>query len=1001
MGPDHLDRRPRGAARRPARHPAHQLQDARLPAAAAGGPRRCGPATSPTRCATWCSTSSTPTTAPRAPTWPCCCAASAPRSAWPATDAPLGRRSPVATSATLGHRRRRRWPQLRTSPPRSSASTSTTPIIGETRQTVEEACRTTNYRLPIPDASDGRRPRRPRRRGRAPSVADRGPGPESADHFELGERLLAHPLTRAVLTAVGDRSRSWPDAVRRSWRSARLGTCRSDRRRSAVERRWPSSSAAVGRARRQGERERPLFSVEVQLWIREVSRLLRTVSTVTVVPLARLRRGDRRGRRAAVPGSELPAVYCRRCGMSGWMASAIGDLRRARHQPQHDLLRCSDPIAAGPGLMRAHPDDADGAGTRPGDRSFVDEPDDDTVARARHSREDDARAQPCPACGDRDAIRFLGLAVASARLGRRSPPLFGSRHVDDDERKLLAFTDSVQDASHRAAFFAGRTHRFNLRSLMAGIIQRGRAQVSARRPGRRAARRGRRRPRPLRAACRPTCSATPLVSHHLDRPPRRGAQLARHRLRLRGRSRVRAAVTGRVAPSSCRALPLGGAARRLDEFCGLVAEEIRRVTGELAGSAPLAWHLRRPAGTDAAPGRTGPRCSTRSSTAAAPVVHLGWPTRRPAAVHPDQSRPSFYTTAPLGRSRLADRPAGSTPTWLVNWATRTLGIDPAEAVDLNLWTADLARPRVRRRRHRRSGAPHDVRARSNAVRRRDVRGEDGPADGVGHARSAATATPSRRRRRRLAMVCRVCATGASAGSRRLPRPTASILPPALPHREPPDGSSPANTPACSSDDRPGRPRARVQGRTAPDAPNVADRHPDARDGHRHRRPVGGHAHLDPAQPGLLHPAGRSRRPGHRQRLVTTFVRTDTHGLYYLAEPEAMISGEIRPPDCYLDADETLPAPVPRLRRRPCRRRDDRRPHPAPPDRAADEDRHGRGRLPPRRRRRRRCSIPATSSGSSACSATDLATSTVDRLRTFAAGGIEVTSRTWSSAGTSS
>ena len=39
-----------------------------------------------------------------------------------------------------------------------------------------------------------------------------------------------------------------------------------------------------------------------------------------------------------------------------------------------------------------------------------------------------------------------------------------------EERKLLAFVGSVQDASHRAAFFSGRTHRFNLRTAMAHVV---------------------------------------------------------------------------------------------------------------------------------------------------------------------------------------------------------------------------------------------------------------------------------------------------------------------------------------------------------------------------------------------------------------------------------------------------------------------------------------------------------------------------------------------------
>ena len=39
------------------------------------------------------------------------------------------------------------------------------------------------------------------------------------------------------------------------------------------------------------------------------------------------------------------------------------------------------------------------------------------------------------------------------------------------DKKLLAFTDSVQDASHRAGFFGARTYRFSLRTAMQSAIE--------------------------------------------------------------------------------------------------------------------------------------------------------------------------------------------------------------------------------------------------------------------------------------------------------------------------------------------------------------------------------------------------------------------------------------------------------------------------------------------------------------------------------------------------
>ena len=48
----------------------------------------------------------------------------------------------------------------------------------------------------------------------------------------------------------------------------------------------------------------------------------------------------------------------------------------------------------------------------------------------------------------------------------------------NDDKKLLAFSDSVQDAAHRAGFFAARTYRFNLRSAIQQCVQNGASGLS-------------------------------------------------------------------------------------------------------------------------------------------------------------------------------------------------------------------------------------------------------------------------------------------------------------------------------------------------------------------------------------------------------------------------------------------------------------------------------------------------------------------------------------------
>ncbi|HVS12136.1 MAG TPA: DEAD/DEAH box helicase [Planctomycetota bacterium] len=76
--------------------------------------------------------------------------------------------------------------------------------------------------------------------------------------------------------------------------------------------------------------------------------------------------------------------------------------------------------------------------------------------------------QQCPLCGSDDALSILGSRAASL-LSVGVSQLFSSELNDD--RKLLAFTDSVQDASHRAAFFGARTYTFNLRTAIQGALE--------------------------------------------------------------------------------------------------------------------------------------------------------------------------------------------------------------------------------------------------------------------------------------------------------------------------------------------------------------------------------------------------------------------------------------------------------------------------------------------------------------------------------------------------
>ncbi len=69
----------------------------------------------------------------------------------------------------------------------------------------------------------------------------------------------------------------------------------------------------------------------------------------------------------------------------------------------------------------------------------------------------------CPYCRSSNSLTILGSRAASMTSVVISQ-LYSSKFNDD--KKLLTFSDSVQDASHRASFFAARTFRFNFRSAL-------------------------------------------------------------------------------------------------------------------------------------------------------------------------------------------------------------------------------------------------------------------------------------------------------------------------------------------------------------------------------------------------------------------------------------------------------------------------------------------------------------------------------------------------------
>lgn len=332
----------------------------------------------------------------------------------------------------------------------------------------------------------------------------KGPGQAVA----LGEKLRAHATFRALLEALDGRVRALDELVET------LGTARTAWRKdpalgraailslaglASAARREEALPEAV-QARRSGPpRILPLVDVRLQMWQRELRRMVASVGDGEKdSPVPRLVFSDdldRDQRR-----QHLPVVHCRDCTSMGWatridpdkphrLATDLGSFYRAffSGDPRVRFLYPAKAVVEGdPSWRQARRVRVDCEALvvlDPGDEAAVVA---DMVLRESTRTTDRGTwlSKDCPFCGARDSLALIGFQAATL-TSALIDQLFASPFNDEAGKKLLAFSDSVQDSAHRAGFFGTRTWRFNLRvALQQTIAEQARGATLAELPGR-------------------------------------------------------------------------------------------------------------------------------------------------------------------------------------------------------------------------------------------------------------------------------------------------------------------------------------------------------------------------------------------------------------------------------------------------------------------------------------------------------------------------------------
>lgn len=223
---------------------------------------------------------------------------------------------------------------------------------------------------------------------------------------------------------------------------------------------------------------RPFLNVQVQLWMRELRRLVAKVDPNEITY------GIAHDLNKQQAKQYLPVVNCRDCGITGWVSilNERSNATMTNLESFYNLyFRADEKIV----MMFPHSHNKHVSGMIPAricpDCLQVKVGEDETnaclncgadmidvmipknSAPGRISGTKNHKQYVCPCCGSRRGLSLMGLRSAT-EISASISQMFASKFNDD--KKTLAFSDNVQDAAHRAGFFNSRTWRFGFRAAI-------------------------------------------------------------------------------------------------------------------------------------------------------------------------------------------------------------------------------------------------------------------------------------------------------------------------------------------------------------------------------------------------------------------------------------------------------------------------------------------------------------------------------------------------------
>jgi DEAD/DEAH box helicase domain-containing protein len=299
---------------------------------------------------------------------------------------------------------------------------------------------------------------------------------EGAWRIRLGQMLGEHGFFRNLLTILGGRSQSMESLLGEIGKLTPLPVGSDP---EYAELMLCSFLTLISQARVQAvaadKAPQPFVNLRSQLWLRELRRMVSLVDPQPELKFADDLKTEQLKR-------SLPVIHCRECGITGWGgvvkdadARVVPDLANFYEHffaHSHHVRFLFPGVEMGNALLQylcgnclnlyhsSEPGECGTCGAVAEEQIRV------WVPETNKKEGENKRLvgkHDCEACGGVESLTILGSRAASL-TSVLIAQLFGSSFNRD--KRMLAFSDNVQDASHRAGFFGARTYTFNLRGAL-------------------------------------------------------------------------------------------------------------------------------------------------------------------------------------------------------------------------------------------------------------------------------------------------------------------------------------------------------------------------------------------------------------------------------------------------------------------------------------------------------------------------------------------------------